>query len=168
MRTLVSPRPLVRALVVGRARELIKLFDDPLVVRRVVSADSPDSIRFEIRPSDVFLPAGVEAIVREIQPRTLTLAFDVREARVVPVRSNIQVVVDSAPVRLGHAKLEPESVTVIGLRDAVRKITEVRTYSTTVVVKDTASYMIPLDLSTLPGMRVRPTSVRVSLTTVMP
>jgi hypothetical protein len=169
MRTLSSQRPIVRALVVGRARELIKLFDEPLVIRRTITPESPDTVRLDLRPADVFLPAGVEAIVREVQPRSILLTFDVREAKRVPVHSTVQVVVDSASVHLGHAKLDPDSVTVVGTRDAVKKVTEVRTIPTTVVLKDTASYVIPLDVGALPGIRVRPTTVRLFLSSaVMP
>ena len=36
-RVLTGPRPVVRALVAGRARDLIKLYDTPPVVRRAVT-----------------------------------------------------------------------------------------------------------------------------------
>src|SRR4029450_1171018 len=42
-RVLTSPRPELRALVAGRARDLIKLYENPPVVRRVVTDDAPDS-----------------------------------------------------------------------------------------------------------------------------
>ena len=76
-RVLTGPRPVIRALVAGRARDLIKLYDTPPVVRRVVTDDAPDSVAVDLRPADVYIPPDVDAIVRDVQPRTLVLVFDV-------------------------------------------------------------------------------------------
>ena len=67
--------PELRALVSGRARELLKLYDRPPIVRRAFGATTPGEMQVEIRPADVDLPPGVEAMVRDVQPRTLTLRF---------------------------------------------------------------------------------------------
>jgi hypothetical protein len=73
---LVGPRPALRALVVGRARDLWKLADRPLVVRRVFTADTPDSVRVELRAGDIDVPSGpTSAVVRDVQPRVVTLYF---------------------------------------------------------------------------------------------
>src|SRR5690349_8771040 len=74
-RVLTSPRPAVRALVAGRARDLIKLYDTPPVVRRLITDDAPDSVAVDLRPADVYIPPDVDAIVRDIQPRNLVLVF---------------------------------------------------------------------------------------------
>ena len=71
----LADEPALRALVSGRARELLKLYDTPPVVRRAFAAAAPGEMQVEIRPADVDLPPGVEAIVRDVQPRTLTLRF---------------------------------------------------------------------------------------------
>jgi hypothetical protein len=76
-RVLSGALPPVRALVVGRARDLLKLYDEAPVIRRAIPPDAPDTVRFELRPADVFLPSGVQAQVHDIQPRFVTLAFDV-------------------------------------------------------------------------------------------
>jgi hypothetical protein len=72
---LIGPTPTVRALVVGRARDLLKLGDAPLVVRRVVRAEprAPDTVTIELRPGDVDLPARTSAVVRDVQPHSVTL-----------------------------------------------------------------------------------------------
>ena len=70
---LVGDPPAARALVVGRARDLVKLGDAPLVVRRVVTAETPDSVSFELRPTDVDLPERSSAVVRDVQPHGVTL-----------------------------------------------------------------------------------------------
>lgn len=70
---LVGEPPPARALVVGRARDLVKLGDAPLIVRRVVTAETPDSVSFELRPTDVDLPERSSAVVRDVQPHVVTL-----------------------------------------------------------------------------------------------
>lgn len=73
---LVGRRPVVRALVVGRARELLELGADPPVARPFVSmarVHSGDSIQVAIVPGDVEIPTNVQVLVREIRPRTVTI-----------------------------------------------------------------------------------------------
>src|SRR5688572_21696401 len=96
VRILTSPRPVIRALVAGRARDLIKLYDTPPVVRRVITDDAPDSVAVDLRPADVYIPPDVDAIVRDVQPRALVLIFDVTMSRRVPVTNAVRVVADGA------------------------------------------------------------------------
>ena len=72
---LVGDRPQLHALVVGRSREVFKLFDQPPVVRRAFGAETPAQVRLQLLPGDVDLPPGVEATVRDIQPRSVVLRF---------------------------------------------------------------------------------------------
>ena len=78
IRVLATPRPVIRALVAGRARDLIKLYDTPPVIRRSITDDTPDSVAVELTPADVFIPPDVDAIVRDVQPRSFVLVFDTR------------------------------------------------------------------------------------------
>jgi hypothetical protein len=71
--TLAAPAPAVRALVVGSTRELLKLYVRPPAVRYIISADAPESYDIELRASDVDLPSGVRAVVRDVQPKRVTL-----------------------------------------------------------------------------------------------
>src|SRR5688572_23099435 len=121
-RMLTGSRPVIRALVAGRARDLIKLYDSPPIVRRVVTDDAPDSVALDLRPSDVFIPPDVDVIVRDVQPRSLLLVFDVSETRRVPVTSAVRVTVDSGPaaMRTRLTRLVPDSVTVTGPRRALK------------------------------------------------
>jgi len=68
---LAGERPQLRALVAGRGRTLLSLFDTPPVVRRSFGAGTPDSVRIFVRPDDVELPPEIEATVRDVQPRSL-------------------------------------------------------------------------------------------------
>jgi len=165
-RVLTSEAPVIRALVAGRARDLIKLYDNPPVVRRVITDDSPDSVAVELRPSDVYLPPDVDAIVRDIQPRSLILVFDVTASRQLPVASALHVVGDSgsAAAVVRFRRIEPESVTVTGPRRLVQRLDSVSTVAETVAVRDSGVFLIPLDVKRLgSGVKVRPSEVRVSV-----
>jgi hypothetical protein len=161
MRAPAGRTPPVRALVVGRARELIKLYSEAPVIRRAIAADAPDTVRLDLRPADIFLPTGIEAQIRDVQPRVLELPFDVRMSRRVPVMNATTVMSDSG-VREREVRVEPESVIVTGQRDAVRRIQHVATEARTVTVGDSA-VMVPLDLASLAGVTVRPDQVRMSV-----
>jgi hypothetical protein len=106
---LKDPPPTIHALVVGTPQELLKLFAHPLVIRRQIAANSPDTVVVDLSTSDVELPAGIDAIVRAVQPHSVTLRFESTSSRVVPVRSAVQVVSDtlhpSGPVAV---RLEPD------------------------------------------------------------
>lgn len=69
---LVGRRPVVRALVVGRARDLLELAADPPVARPVVHR-AGDSVDVPVVPGDVEVPANVQVIVREVRPRSVTI-----------------------------------------------------------------------------------------------
>src|SRR6185503_1514084 len=104
-RVLTSDRPAIRALVAGRARELIKLYHTPPVVRRIVTDDAPDSVGIDIRLADVYISPDVDAVVRDVQPRNLVLVFDVTSSRRVPVTSAVKVLVDTGAKALRASKM---------------------------------------------------------------
>src|SRR5215218_7388120 len=150
-RILTGQRPVIRALVAGRARDVIKLYDSPPVVRRIVTDDAPDSVAIDLRPADVYIPPDVQAVVRDVQPRSLVLVFDVAETRRVPVASAVRVTVDSGPPDT-HARLTrlvPDSVTVTGPRRIVKSVSSVSTVERTVTVRDSGNFLIPLDVTAL-------------------
>lgn len=158
---LQGPLPSVSALVIGRYRELLKLYAAQPVVRRVVRADVPDTLRLELSPEDVTLPPGVEARVIDVQPRAVTLHFASNASRVVPVTSALHVAVpDSGPPILPTPDFDPESVQVTGRRRAVSTLQSVTTIDTTLLVADTLPHYVALDTAGL-GVRVRPRYVRV-------
>jgi hypothetical protein len=161
-RVLTGQRPVIRALVAGRARDLIKLYGSPPVVRRIVTDDAPDSVAVDLRPADVYIPPDVQAIVRDVQPRSLVLVFDVSETRRVPVASAVRVTVDSgsSPNHTRLTRFIPDSVTVTGPRRIVKSMSSVSTVERTVSVRDSGNFLIPLDVTALAnGVKVKPTEV---------
>lgn len=158
--------PQVRALMIGRGGELIKLYSDLPVIRRAVPADVPDTLTMELRPEDVDLPPGVEAVVRDVRPRRVTLHFATRVARTLPVRSELRFVAGPGVRIVGAPQLEPDSVRVAGDRRAVGRLTDVATIAADISVNDAASVVVPLDTSDL-EVRVRPARVRVRIPVVI-
>lgn len=153
--------PELQALVAGSPKELIKLNTAVPVVRRQVTADAPDTLVLDLRPSDVTLPDGVDAVVRDIEPRSVTLRFESTWSRRVPVQSAIELVRDSSrtPVAL---HFDPDTVQVSGPRHVVLRLAFVRTVRTTIRLPDSLPHLVDLDTAYL-GVRVKPIQVRVEV-----
>ena len=163
-RMLTSGTPVVRALVAGRARDLIKLYNTPPVVRRIVTDDAPDSVAVDLRPIDVYIPPDVDAVVRDVQPRSLVLVFDVTTSRRVPVASAVHVVAERGAKTSWErlTRIVPDSVTVTGPRRLVNAMGSVSTVDQTVTVRDGGDFVLPIDTKRIaPGVRVNPAEVRV-------
>lgn len=161
---LKDPPPPIHALVVGTPQELLKLFAHPLVIRRPISANSPDTVVVDLSTSDVELPPGVDAIVRGIEPHSVTLRFESTSSRVVPVRSAVQVVGDSLhPVPPAMTvRLEPDRVEVSGPRQKVLATQFVTTTRVTIPANDSLPHLVDIDTTKL-GLRVKPSQVKVHL-----
>jgi len=157
---LASPLPQVRALIVGSGRELLKLYATPPTMRRVVGRNPPDTLTLELRPQDIDLPPGVEARVRDVQPRAIPLQFETIVQRMVPVRSALRVSADENIRVLGAPRFEPDSVRVTGPRRLVASVGSVPTAPLELVIRDGAPQTVPLDTARL-GVRVTPVSVAV-------
>lgn len=154
--------PTLQAIVAGSPKELIKLNSNPPIVRRQITADSPDTVVLDLRPDDVTLPEGVDAVVRDVQPRSVTLRFESTWSRKVPVRSEIQIGPDpfTGPI---ETDVEPDTVLVTGPRHLVLRIPSVRTVKTTIAFPDSLPHLIDLDTTGFgPGVRVRPSQIKVS------
>jgi len=165
---LMGNAPQVRALVSGRAADLVKLYSTPLVLRRTVSSDVPDTLMLDLTPADVHVPAELsEAVhVLDVQPRAVMLRFESSVTRRVPVRNDGRVVVhaDSVPagVTSGVEELifEPGWVRVTGPRRVVRQLRGIHPYSLSIAWGDTLPHLADLDTVGI-GVRVEPTQVKV-------
>ncbi|HEX6053319.1 MAG TPA: hypothetical protein VFZ21_28820 [Gemmatimonadaceae bacterium] len=165
-RVLIGGRPAIRALVAGRARDLINLYDTPPTVRKTITGDDPDSVAVYLTPENVFVPPDVEAIVRDVQPRSFVLVFDVTTSRLVPVKNEVRVLPDTGDERRSSPVMRvlPESVTIIGPRRLISTVSSVSTMDHSVAVADSAEFVVPIDTTTLaPFVRVRPPEVRLSV-----
>ncbi len=156
-----DPPPVLHALVAGSPKELIKLSSNFPVIRRQITSDAPDTVVLDLRPDDVTLPEGVDAVVRDVQPRSVTLRFESTWSRKVPVHSALTIVPLPGPI---ETRFDPESVTVSGPRHLVLRIASVRTTKTTVTFPDSLPHLVDIDTTGfVNGLRVRPSQVKVQL-----
>ena len=165
---LTSPRPSIRAQVIGSTRELYKLFSQRPTVRRSFSGDVEDSVVVLLTPGDVQLPPGVDARVTAVEPQRFTLRFDSLLQRRMPVRSALRLVDPEGRVLLYEPRFEPESVTVTGQRRLVQEFESISTARRTVTVRDTAITLeVMLDTLRL-GVQVMPARVRARIPPPLP
>ena len=159
-----DPLPQFQAIVAGAPKELIRLTSNLPVIRRRITADAPDTLVLDLHRGDVILPDGVDAVVRDVQPRSVTLRFEPtrsREVRIDP--SGIEIVASpgSGPIR---PIFNPETVRLSGPRHIVVKIQSVRTVKTAIPYPDSLTHLVDIDTAGLgPGVRATPTQVRVHL-----
>ena len=151
-----DPPPPIRAQVLGRPNELLKLAQTPLVIRRQITSEVPDTLVLSLRTSDVEVPDGVEVIVRDVFPHSLTLHFETTASRRVPVQSAV-LVRAPAGTREVPVRLDPDSVTVRGPRRIITRLRFVRTRRDSISL-DTLPHLVELDTVGL-GVAVRPTQV---------
>ncbi len=160
-----DPLPQVQALVVGSPTELIKLTANEPTIRRQITSDAPDTVVIDLRPDDVTLPEGVDAVVREIRPQSLTLRFETTWTRKAPVHSEIEVANNMGTALT--TRFDPESVQVTGPRRLVLRIPSVRTVKTIIPFPDSLPHLVDIDTTGFgAGVRVRPSQVKVLITPV--
>lgn len=158
--SLREPVPDVRASVVGPVQELLKLRLSEPMIHLTVGDNVPDSLTVPLTASQVVLPTWVNAHASEVQPSSVTLHFAVRATRTVPIRSELRLHADSGWRIVGDARFTPESVTVTGPRDRVRRVSVVATTQQELFVRDSEPQVVPLDTDGL-GLRIEPNAVRV-------
>ena len=153
-----DPPPLVRAVVLGSPNELLKLANSPLAIRRPVAGEAPDTVAVSLRPTDVEVPPGVDVIVRDVQPHSVTLRFESTASRHVPVVSALLVrAAGTSPVPI---VINPDSVLVSGPRRLVGRLGSVSTVADSIPL-DTLPRLVDLDTIGL-GVIVRPAQVKIS------
>src|SRR5262249_32671816 len=115
-----------------------------------------------LRPEDVTLPSGVEAVVQDVQPRSLTLRFESTWTRRVPVQPAVDIVSATIPGPL-TTKVDPDNVQLSGPRHLVLGVASVRTVKTSLSYPDSLPHLVDIDTTTLSGVRVRPMQVKVQI-----
>jgi hypothetical protein len=158
--------PELRALVAGRAADLVKLYANPLVVRRTVGGDVPDTLVLDVAPSDVHIPAELSNVVRvlDVQPRSVTLRFETKVTREIPILNEGRIVVrtDSGLAVADDVRFEPGEVRVTGPRRAIRQLRGIHPQSLAIRLGDTLPHVADLDTNGT-GVHVQPMHVKVQL-----
>jgi hypothetical protein len=171
---LLDQPPHVRALVAGRAADIVKLYAAHPIVHRRIDADAPDTLVLDISPADVHIPAELAGDVRvlEVQPRAVTLRFESKASRRVAVRNEQRVrpILDTAHFTAGSrsvgatraiaVRFVPETVRITGSRAAVRRVGVIRPVPLSIAWGDTMPHVVDLDTTGL-GVRVQPAQVKV-------
>jgi hypothetical protein len=162
-----EPVPQLQAIVAGAPKELIKLTSNAPVIRRQIASDAPDTVVLDLRPADVTLPEGVDAVVRDVQPRSVTLRFESTWSRNVRVLSRIDIATAGAPGPIA-AVFEPDSVQITGPRHLVLRVPNVHTVRTTIPFGDSLPHLVDIDTTGLGALRVKPAQVKVNFKLLNP
>ena len=157
-----DPPPPIGAIVAGRGEDLLKLYSTPLVIRRPIANNVPDTLVMDLSPRDVEIPPGLggSIIVRAVTPASLTLRFERTVSRTVPVVSQLRVDPPDASYTL---RFEPESVQVTGPRQLLSRVDRVWTVRSTIPANDSLPHLVDIDTARL-GARVKPTQVKAYIT----
>jgi hypothetical protein len=158
-----DPPPQIGAIVAGNREELLKLYSTPLVVRRPIANDVPDTLVIDLSPRDVEIPPnlGGAIIVRAVTPSSLTLRFERNTTRIVPVLSQLRV--DPGVGSSYTVRFEPESVQVIGPRQVIARLDRVWTVRSVIPADDSLPHLVDIDTARL-GARVKPAQVKAYVT----
>ena len=161
---LVAGTTEVHALVAGRAADLVKLTTEPPVVRRSVGGDAPDTLVLDLTVADVHVPPELADHVRvlDVQPRSITLRFETRASRRVPIVNDGRVVVgtDSSVPTSGDLVFDPKAVRITGPRRLVRRLIGIHPHSLAIAMNDTMPHVADLDTAGT-GVEVQPAQVKV-------
>jgi hypothetical protein len=161
-RSMIRPPEMLRALVIGSRRELLKLSTGPLhFTRTLPDTLQADEVRLDLVPGDLEPPRGANVRVQDLQPRTLVLELDSTYHRVVPVRPVVQL--RSEPgFALGGIAVVPGTVRLMGPGQQVRLLDSVRTQPLEITRADApVDELVPVDTTGLGPVRVWPATVTV-------
>ncbi|MDH3455249.1 MAG: YbbR-like domain-containing protein [Gemmatimonadota bacterium] len=127
-RALTSELPEVQALYAGSARELIKLYAQPPMIRKPL----PDTISgaqymLELSLSDLEVADGADVRAQRLEPRSIAVQLDDVSLQVVPVSARVTVQPDTGYQLFADVSVLPSEITVRGPDAAVARITSVMT-----------------------------------------
>lgn len=124
----------------------------------------PGAVTVRVRPEDLELPAGVDAV--SVSPSTTGVRLEARAVRKVPVKARI-LVADSTDYRVRKVTVSPERVRVSGPSSIVANLDEVWTEAIEVSPKGpepvVGEYGVSLPHRQLRLESARPVSVKVEL-----
>jgi hypothetical protein len=161
---LSRPSPVVRALVTGPGRELIKLYATPPVVRAVVPASAaPPRWRLVLAPADVQVPRTARVSIQDVEPRTIEFDVDRVVRRDVPVALRAQVEAESGFAVARPINVTPAMVRVSGPRALVAALDSFPTEPLEIRgLTGPFERAVPLDTASQPLLHVSPREVTVS------
>jgi hypothetical protein len=135
---------------------------DPAPELQAIVAASPDTVVVDLRPDDVTMPDGVDAVVRDLYPRSITLRLEPTIGRRVPVRSALIVSVAGIDGPTS-TRFDPESVQVSGPKHLVLQTKWVQTIRGVISFPDSLPHLVDIDTTGFGTLRVKPPQVKVLL-----
>jgi YbbR domain-containing protein len=161
---LARPAPVVRALVTGPGRELIKLHANPPVIRAAMPPGAgPPRWRIAVSPSDVQISRSARVSIQDIDPRTLEFEVDRVIRRDVPVAVRGVLEAESGFAIARPLVISPALVRVTGPRSVVMAVDSFVTEPVEIRgVTGSFERTVALDTASRPLLRVTPREVTVS------
>ncbi len=163
-RAFTSEPPSVQARFAGTLRELIKLYESPPTIRKIIpDTMSGTSYLVELTTDEIEVIESANVIAQELQPRSFTITLDDAVQRRVRVVSRVRVNPDSGYARFGDITVVPGTVTVRGPEAHVDEIQSISTVALdTSRLRGPLAIRVPLDTAGLGAVRLEPTEVVVS------
>lgn len=161
---LAKPAPVLRALVTGPGRELIKLYSNPLTLHASVPASTqPTRWRLVVAPADVQITRNARVSIQDVEPRTLTFELDRLTQRDVPVAVRGVIEAESGFAVARPLQIAPATVRVSGPRALVSLVDSILTESVDIRgVTGPFERKVPLDTTGRALLRIAPHEVTIS------
>jgi hypothetical protein len=117
-----DPGP-IRATVVGRRGDLLRLARDNLVLTRILpDSVTADSVSLAINPADLVFPGNSSVRVQDVEPRRVAVELDPITQRTVPVRPVVRLQSQAGFELVGGVAVLPGEVRIAGPADRVSAI----------------------------------------------
>jgi hypothetical protein len=164
-RTVVRDPGRVRATVVGRRRDLLRLSHDNLVLTRILPDSlTADTASLTIDPADLVFPRATGIRVQDVEPRSVAVELNPVAQRTVPIRPVVRVQSQSGFELVGGVAVVPGEVRLAGPADRIRAIDSARTVPLELAGADgPAEQPVLVDTTGFGPVHVFPTRVTVSL-----
>ncbi|HXV93387.1 MAG TPA: hypothetical protein VD813_08830 [Pseudonocardia sp.] len=159
-RDIVRPPGTVAVSVVGPARELLKLSATRLIITKILpDTISEDQAVLLLAPGDVELPKDVDAVVQDLQPRSMTVVLDDVDAREVPVAVRLAAGERAA----GELVSDPPTVRLVGPASALGDFDSASTAPVTAAeLRAPFGHQVRIDTAGMGPVRSVPRRVTVS------
>ena len=155
----------VNVLFVGSGRELLRLSASHAVFQRAL----PDTVTggrmtIELTAANLRVPAGVNARVKDIEPRVVVIDVDSIGHKNVPVHADVSLETEPGFGLAGGVQVVPGEVQLYGRPEELAHLDSVATIPLRLThAEGTIERELSLDTTALGRVRVRPSAVTVSL-----
>lgn len=163
-RTFTSELPEIQALYGGSLRDLLRLYETPPIIRKVIP-DTLTGSTFTMRltTDDLGLVENADVRAQEIVPNTITVQLDDFLQKKIPLVANASLATDSGYEVFGEVQVSPDSVTLRGPEALVRAIESLSTVAVNREgLTDAFRQVVAVDTAGLGVVRVLPSEVELT------